>query len=246
MPINIGGTEVSLSLMREYEYNSVIQTGLILYLDARIFDTTPVSTWYDFSKSEAHTTLYNSPTYSTSFGGGSLQFNSTRRGEAPMTNLRPTSGITQEAWFYATSLGSQVFIGSQYGSSSNNSYAIWWNGSAWAGGVNTTGGSFDFVNVTTTGQSINTWYHFVHTYDGATQRLYVNNTEIGSKSTTGSLVYDTNNTVLAIGNDFNSGYNGGASIGVLGYLAAVSIYERPLSATEIEHNYNVTKHRYGY
>lgn len=177
-------------------------------------------------------------------GNSNILFASNKVITATMTNLRPTSQITQECWFSTTSNIAQVFIGAQYGSSSNNSYAVWMDGAnSLAAGVNI-GGSFNYSTQAYT-ITTNQYYHFVHTYDGSTQAMYMNGVLVKSFATSGTITYDaTNNTLLAIGNDWNSGYNSGASIGVIGYLPVVRIYNRALSAAEILNNFNSQRSRY--
>lgn len=189
-------------------------------------------------------TPVNGPTYSSS-NSGSITLDSNDYFTVPMDNLRPTTGITQSVWFKSTSASAgQVFIGSQYGTSSNNSYALWWENTQWLGGVNT-GGTFYFLNVTYP-KVAGVWYNFVHTYDGAIQRLYVNSAEIGSQVRTGTITYDTNNTQLIIGADWNgSGYNSGPSMFVIGSMPVVRIYNRALTAAEVKQNFEATRGRYG-
>jgi hypothetical protein len=181
-------------------------------------------------------------TYSSA-NGGAFTYGASSITTVPIINLRPTTAITQECWFLTTNNTAQVFIGSQYESSTNNSYALWLNAAnQWAAGVNI-GGSFNLQTYNST-VSTNVWYHYVHTYDGANQRMYINGSQVHSWATTGLIVYDTNNTLLAVGNDWNSGYNGGASVGVQGRLAKVSIYNRALTASEIQQNYNALRSRF--
>lgn len=163
----------------------------------------------------------------------------------PMTNLRPTSGITQEVWFnLASTANDQVFIGAQYGTSSGNSYALWSNGNQWLGGVNTTG-SFTYLTSTTT-KNANTWYHFVYTYNGSVEKLYINGIEVATGARTGSIVYDTNNTLLAIGGDWNgSGYNAGLNVVVNGQMPVVKLYNVGLDADQVYQNFNSLRGRYG-
>jgi hypothetical protein len=161
-----------------------------------------------------------------------------------MTNLRPATQITQEVVVYIDTNTTQVWIGSQYGTSSNNSYALWLNSAnSLYGGVNIDG-SFNNQGVTYP-ITTNMWYHFVHTYDGTAQRLYANGVEVHSWSTSGTIAYDTNNTLLAIGNDWNGpGYNSGASLATHGKQDITKIYNRALSAAEIRQNYNKYKTRF--
>jgi hypothetical protein len=90
----------------------------------------------------------------------------------------------------------------------------------------------------------NRWYHFVHTYDGSTQKLYLNGVLMTTGSQSGTIQYDANNTRVLIGADDNSGYNSGASYPHLGKMGQVRIYNRGLSATEVLRNYNAQRKRY--
>lgn len=159
--------------------------------------------------------------------------------------MSPTNGITQECWFNATTTNTQVFIGLQYGTSSNNSYALWWNAASdWRGGVNIGGTFYNFSWNGTT--SANVWYHFVHTWNGTTQLLYVNGTQVASSSNSGTLTYDSGNTRVVIGADDNgAGYNSGPSAFFGGRIGITRIYSRALSATEIIQNFNADRQRFG-
>lgn len=174
-----------------------------------------------------------------------FQFINTSVITVPMTNLRPTTQITQECWFNTTTNVSQVFIGSQYGTSSNNSYALFLNGAnTWSAGVNVAG-TLNFQNHTAT-VSTGVYYHFVHTYDGANQNMYINGELVRTWATTGAILYDTNNTLLAVGNDWNgAGYDTGATIGVQGFMPVVRIYNRALTRDEVVQNFTAQRARYG-
>ena len=162
----------------------------------------------------------------------------------PMDNLRPTSAITQEVVVYIDNNTTQVWIGSQYGTSSGNSYALWLNGAdTLAAGVNI-GGSLNNQSQSYP-ITLNTYYHFVHTYDGTTQRIYANGVEIRQWATSGNITYNTNNTLLAIGNDWNgSGYNTGASIATHGKQDITKIYNRALTASEVQTNFKNYRKRF--
>lgn len=220
---------------------AVVTNGLLLSLDSADYDSYPGSgnTWYDLSGNGNNVTLYNNPRHIN----GNLTFQN-GGGTVPMTNLRPSSAITMEVWVATTSTSStEVWIGAQYGSTSGNSYAIWMSNNVITSGVNT---SSSFIS-RNTGLPVlpGKFYHHVHTYDGATERTYVNGVEVGSWSRTGSLTYDTNNTLLQIGNDWNSGYDGGASVGTNGEQPITRIYNRALSAAEVKQNYNAQRSRFG-
>lgn len=162
----------------------------------------------------------------------------------PMNNLRPVNGITQEVVVFIDSNVIQVWIGAQYGTGSGNSYALWLNGAdTLAAGVNIEG---TFINQSQAFSiTVNKFYHFVHTYDGTNQRLYANGELIRTWATSGAITYDQNNTLLAIGNDWNgSGYNVGASIATHGKQDITKIYNRALTPQEVQANYSHYRTRF--
>ena len=73
---------------------------------------------------------------------------------------------------------------------------------------------------------LNTWTHLAATYDGATLRLFVNGTQVGSRALTGALLTSTG--VLRIG--------GNAIWGEFfqGRIDEIRIYNRALSPGEIQ------------
>lgn len=78
----------------------------------------------------------------------------------------------------------------------------------------------------------NTWYHLAATYDGSKIYLYINGTQVGSKTIAGTI--DKSSTVPAVI---------GAAPGAMnkrfkGTIDQVRIYSRALSATEITNLYN--------
>ena len=90
----------------------------------------------------------------------------------------------------------------------------------------------------------NKWVHFVHTFDGSTQKLYLDGVLQNSASLSGSIQYDSNNTRIVIGADDNGGYNSGTGAFHIGKLNQVKIYNRALSSEEITRNYISQRKRY--
>jgi hypothetical protein len=227
--------------------NTIVQQGLVLNLDAG----NPYSyagsgaTWYDVSGNSFNATLIKTPIYNSD-NGGVLNWNGLDQyTTVPMSSTLRVANITQEVWVYLSSTADQVFIGMQYGTGSNNSFALWLSGGAFYFGVNT-GGTFYQSSFST--PSVGVWYHLVHTYGGSSQSLYINGSLIGtySSAATGNITYDVNNTKLAIGADFNgTGYDAGPSLFVNGKMPVVKIYNIALSAAQVLQNYNATKGRFG-
>ncbi len=228
--------------------NNIVRFGLVLDLDAG----NPLSyagagtTWYDVSGNSFNATLINSPTYSSD-NGGVLNWASasSQYATVSMNSTLRVANISEEVWVYLSGTADQIFIGSQYGTSSNNSFALWIQSGTFSFGVNT-GGTFYYT--TSSAPSTGTWYHLVHTYNGTTQYLYINGvlTTTFNSSASGNISYDTNNTLLAIGADFNgSGYNVGPTGYVNGKMPVARIYNIALSAAQVLQNYNATKGRFG-
>ena len=228
--------------------NTIVQQGLVLNLDAG----NPYSyagagtTWYDVSGNSFNATLINSPTY-TSDNGGVLNWASANSQYAtvPMSSTLRVANITQEIWVYLSGTADQVFIGSQYGTSFNNSFAIWVQSGAFAFGVNT-GGNLYSSTISTVSTGV--WYHLAHTYNATTQLFYINGVLAATynSAASGNISYDTSNTLLAIGADFNgTGYNVGPSVYTNGKMPVVRIYNIALSAAQVLQNYNATKGKFG-
>lgn len=229
-------------------YNPCAVTdGLKLYLDAQNVNSYPGTgtTWYDISGNSNHATFVNSPVYYAN-PTANMTFNGTNAYMtiARSSSMSPTAGISQEIWFkYDSSLTNIHFTGVQYGNSYGNSYGIWSETTNLFSGVNISG-TFNYLS-SSVSFVLNTWYHCVHTYDGSIQKLYLNGNLLNSLATSGSIAYDSNNTLVTIGSDFQgAGYNSGVSWFLNGKLAQVRIYDRALSSDEINQNYNSTKKRY--
>lgn len=227
---------------------AIVKDGLVLHLDAANYKSYPGSgtVWSDRSGFGNNGTLTNGPTFNSANGGSIVFDGSNDYINVNSSNLKPTNGITQEFWIKAAARAT-VFMGLQYGSSTNNSYALWWGEygtNTWQGGVNI-GGTFYILSATSTWPN-NVWCHYVHTYDGSTQKLYFNGNLLNSENRTGLIAYDVLNTTTTVGCDFNgSGYNNGIVSPILGSIGSTRIYNRGLSEFEIKQNFNATRRRFG-
>jgi hypothetical protein len=76
----------------------------------------------------------------------------------------------------------------------------------------------------------NIWTHLAGTYDGATLRLYVNGVQVSSRSPSGPIAVSTN--PLQMGGDSIYGQY------FQGRIDEVRVYNRALSATEIQRDMN--------
>jgi len=80
------------------------------------------------------------------------------------------------------------------------------------------------------------WYHIVGTYDGTTQRLYVNGSQVNSAALSITLKQSSKELMI-----------GGYSTGVYSNnsIALPRIYNRALTATEVSRNYNADRSKFG-
>jgi len=162
--------------------------------------------------------------------GGALSFNGTNARvtvpDAP--SLRLTNAMTLEAWVYPTAITNKwrdvVYKG-------DDNYYL--EATSSPGRRPAAGGTFSGVVGETSGGSIlatNTWAHLATTYDGTTLRLYVNGTQVSSKSQTG--LFATSSNPLQIGGDALYGQY------FSGRIDEVRIYKTALTQPQIQTDMN--------
>lgn len=84
--------------------------------------------------------------------------------------------------------------------------------------------------------ALNTWYHFVGTYDGSNMRFYRNGTLTNTVAASG--------TLGGSGSDMIIGSYGGAYFSQ-GQIPMLKVYNRTLSAAEVFSNFTASRLRYG-
>ena len=99
-----------------------------------------------------------------------------------------------------------------------------------------TAGGADVTVADTSTHLLNTWYNVVGTYDGSNMRIYVNGVLKNIRAQTGTL--GANSETAKIGTYQGTNYN------LTGRISNVSIYNRALSAAEIQQNFNALRSRF--
>jgi PKD repeat protein len=174
-------------------------------------------------------------TFWTSAGkfGRALSFNGTSSfvtvNNSPSLNL--SAGLTLEAWVYptATTAAWRPVIFKPY-DSSQISYVLQ--------GLTPTQTKVPSIYVLPSADNLfgpsplptNTWSHLAATYDGSSMRMYVNGTLVADKAQTGTINLSAGALTIG-GNALYSAY-------WLGLLDEVRIYNRALSAAEIQSDMN--------
>ena len=142
-----------------------------------------------------------------------------------------TTGMTLEAWVYPTTMGSgswrTVLLKERPGGEVYNLYAHATNVTA-TYVVRAAQPSVPLDARAPTQLPVNTWSHLAATYDGSMLRLYVNGTQVGTRTVAGPLL--TSSGVLRLGG--NSVWGEYFS----GRLDEIRIYNRALTTAEIQAN----------
>lgn len=222
----------------------IVSDGLILHLDAANVKSYPGSgtAWNDLSGNSVTATITNSLTYNSNV---SFSFN----GTTDFADTGNTFIFAQSAQFSAevwlkildhsdrpTAAAGIIGKGHYY----DNQWDIWLanNHSIW---FETTG------NPTRQGQlylltpslSLNTWHHYVATYNNGAKSVYLNGVLVGTQAYVGPGDFSNSNNVL-IGRRF-----GDASRSLRGDVAQAKIYNQELTASEVRQNFNALRGRYG-
>jgi len=211
---------------------SIVTNGLILSLDASDQNSyvSGSTTWNDLSGNglNAIPTGSGFPTYNTG-NSGNLAFSSNPLsvGSGSILNL---TNLTLSVWYKTTNTNNQILIGKSYTTSyylnmaaSINSFSFWTSGSALgASGITTLADG--------------NWHNMVATMSGTTKTTYYDGIQVSTG--TGNIpAVDSYNLVV--------GNSGNTSAPFSGSMGNVMVYNRALSASEVQQNYNALKSRFG-
>ena len=212
----------------------------ILSLDAGNMSSYPGSgtTWTDLVGGKTFS-LINGPGYDPS-NGGKFYFHAPSGQYAQCNSgLQNLSTWSIGVWHYYTgsNVGSGMCIVTEVypGSTSRINYSL---GDNYDGGL-LSSGFFDGGWRTSGSHSLtaNSWYHIVGTYDGLTNKLYVNNTLVQSSDYTGS-PQSSNGGIRLMRRWDNADYWDG-------YLSTVDIYDKAMNPSQVASVFNRTKSRFG-
>jgi len=220
--------------------------GLLINLDSGNLTSYPGtgSTWYDLAGTANNATLFNSPTYSSSYNG-ILQFDDVSLEYGTIPNIGSLSNWTVEVWFrLTTSLAGKVtsIVSNQFNNSVLN-FSIGTNNMPTNSNL-----AVGFYNLgsggwkTTTGvvPVVGNWYQVVGTYDGSTIRQYVNGVTSGGTVTT-SMASQSGGEIRLMRRWDETVISSNLTDGD---LAIVKIYNTVLSSSDILQSYNDTYTRF--
>ena len=219
----------------------VVTDGLVLALDAGNTKSYPGSgtAWHDLIGSNDGT-LTNGPTFDSG-NGGSIVFDGTDDYVTTGTTLTDADELfadtgtawSTSSWFNVDEISGtdKAVTGRGGGVGSAAVYAVWVDNANLR--VRLRGGTITNIS---TSIADDTWYNVAVTWDGTTANGYLN----------GQL------TTLAVGtasnqtNTFTIGATNSGSLSEMrGKISQTLVYNRALTAVEVEQNYNALKGRYG-
>ena len=210
----------------------IITDGLVLALDAGNTKSYPGSgtTWTDLSGNGNNGTLINSPTYNNT-NGGNFNFDKTND-YVNCGQILNNSAYTKIAWFRPETSSQNIVSGSE------GNTAFWMAGTdhtLYSGHNN----SWSIVShrPNNPGNMLNQWWCGAVTFNTSTGWvMYLNGAQV---STSASTTAPTGNGTIRIG------AHGVAANLFDGDIPVVQIYNRVLTAEEIQQNFNALRGRFG-
>ena len=221
---------------------SIVMNGLVLCLDAANPKSYPGSgtTWTDLSGNGNNGTLTNGPTYSGS-SGGYIDFDGTDDYvTGTIDGFNPDSGCTLETFVRRpTTPGAwRTYFNIKPNSGSNTPFFEMRTSGA---SLTTTALYFNGTDYFTTAYTINStdFYHMIATYDGAGNiNLYINGSLYDTKTSVSSFAIGANPTIT-IGRAYSNDRPTNIEVGVC------KVYNRALTALEVQQNFNALRSRFG-
>ena len=224
----------------QYAFGQIVTNGLVLALDAadRNSYVSGSTTWGDMSGNNMVASISASVTYNSS-NGGNLAFNATNGTVLiPENSALNTQTPTVEVWARTNATTQNGFWFEK--GTVNTQYSLFQEGAniAWRQNI----GSITTLN-TVTANFINTinWFQVVGTFTSGTRRLYINGVLANSDTQTGTIATNTNGSSIGV----YGGFNGVRGYYYNGNIGTVKVYNRALSAPEIQQNYNAQRARFG-
>jgi hypothetical protein len=241
----VNGNLLVANYFDEFTGAPLVDSNLKVWLDTGQISSYSGSglNWQNLNSTIANATLYNSPTFNSIDSGGILNFNKDNFEFAEIPYLGDFLNWTVEAWAKVTSsLTGQItsIVTGQYDLVDRLNFSIGTNRAPTS--YNLCAGFYDGSWRNTTGFSptLNTWYQLVGTYDGSVINFYVNgalNSFLNYSGTSLSggtirIARRWDGTAITSTNFFP------------GDIAIVKIYDRSLSADEVQQNFNSARRRF--
>ena len=244
MRVPVGST--GRRTVSDFVPNSIIDDGLVLYLDAGNIQSYPGSgtTWTDLSGNNNNGTLVNGVGFSAE-DGGSLEFDGVNDKVQTINNVNISGDFsaTLSVWVKFIELSTGFKCICMFGSvGTMGGFSLFSNIPAYGSGsiaIGFYGNQNAYISSIVT---TNTWYNLTATktpgaVSSSNTKLYINGI-LQTLVFGTSLTPNATNAVAYVGNDPANQVSNNMNV------SNVSIYNRALTATEIQQNYNALVGRY--
>lgn len=235
----ISGTGTFTMPSLKPEPSSIVTSGLVMYLDATQYSGTG-TTWSDLSGNNKSLTIYGAPTYNSS-GYFSFADNQITDYLMRYPYEHPTGDVTYSVWFRSryTSSDQTIFT---YSVGGNNEMLLFARGS----GVIAPHPLGVSVDIPTTSMA-NVWVNFSWSRELSTgKNVFYRDGQYIHEYTASPGVAVAGNGHLIIGQEADApggGFDPNQNLD--GDFASMSIYNRVLSVSEVQRNFNAFRARYG-
>lgn len=237
-------------MVTNIDYPNIVTSGLTLMLDSAYVPSysRTGTTWNDLSGSNNNGTLIGGPTFSSANGGSIVFDGSNDYVSFPANFFNHDSGspFTVSFWFRTSAAG--IIFGQQNTDTPNVSSgyvpAIYVDS---AGKIRTScfwGNNVGNQSVSTATVSDNTWHNIVVTFSSGSQISYLDNSQFATLSKTQTTYSSTYYYFIGSGT-WSSWTNATGNPYFSGNIANMFFYNRALSASEINQNFNSLKFRFG-
>ncbi len=215
----------------------IVRSGLVLHLDAANIKSYPGTgtVWNDLSGNGNNSTLNNGPTYSTSNAGIFSLDGTNDWVDCSNASIFSPPLLTASIMVRCTSFSTRPHLFGRGDGGAGNFYMVVETNSVFRF-YNDIGAGWS-IAANTTAFSLNKWTYVTVTHDGSFSRIYYDGVQQVETARSGSLRNWQSNT-LQIGSILS-----GSSL-INGNVAFAHLYNRALSATEIQQNFNATRGRY--
>jgi hypothetical protein len=159
----------------------------------------------------------------------------------PENSLMNTNSPTVEVWIKTAALSQNGFWFEK--GTVNSSYSLFQEGTniIWRT-VNSGSPPYDNLYVATASYlSTSSWAHIVGTYTTGNKRLYINGMQVANNTVSGTIATNANGCSIGV----YGGFSGSRGYWYNGNIGNVKVYNRALSAAEVQQNFEATRGRYG-
>lgn len=222
---------------------ATVTSGLVLELDAGNIKSYPTTgtTWFDKSGNARNGTLTNGPTFNTG-SLGSIVFDGVDDYVTISTFSIPTGSFSCESFFQWSNLGtSRGTIFSLNYDYPNTGYLIRQRDDSSGKFVIWSDYGSESGVFSTAALTINTWNHVVVVQLNGTCSIYINGVLDSSQALPNPVLSQSYPILLGV--RAPSGPSAGAYLP--GRIGISKIYNRALSASEVQQNFNATRARFG-